>query len=97
MRVAPVEAPEIIGVLFVMIHLSVAVFVMENGNLAAVQNEDSLIVNVDPNRLIEARCVSLPSYFIEVVGYSLDQPYVSGQERPPRHLHWEETPLSLAA
>ncbi len=77
--VAPVVASEIIGVLFVMVRFPVSVLIMEDGDLSPVENEDSILVDMNSDRLVEARCEPLPSYVLEIVRYSPNQPYVSGQ------------------
>ena len=66
MSMAAVKAPKIVGVFFVMIDLFVSVCIMENGNLAAIKHEDSILVHMDSDWLVETGGKALPGNILEV-------------------------------
>ena len=67
MSMAPVKASKIVGVFFVVIDLFVSVCIMENGNLAAIKHEDSILVHMDTDGLIESGGIPLPGNTFEVI------------------------------
>ena len=44
-----------------MVRFPVSVLIMEDGDLSPVENEDSILVDMNSDRLVEARCVPLPN------------------------------------
>ena len=79
MSMAPVEAAKIIGVLFIVIHFLIVVGIVKDGDLATVEHEDPLVIDMDADRLVESGGIALPGHSIETVTYSFDQPNIAGQ------------------
>ena len=76
-RVVSVEATKIVGILFIVIDLLVAIGIVKDGNLATVEHEDSFFIDMNPDWLVESGGIALPCNLLKVVTYSFYQPDVT--------------------
>ena len=67
MSMAAVKPAKIVGVFFVVVHFPISIGIMENGNLAAIEHEDSILVHMDTDGLIEPGGIALPGNTFEVI------------------------------
>ena len=63
--------------ILVMVGLSIAVQVSENGDLVAAQHIDGFIYDLEPERLEQAGCDSLPGELSGLCSHAVNQPHVA--------------------
>ena len=95
--VAAVVTAEVVGIVFVEVGLIVAVEIVKSRDPSAIEDEDSVLIDVDSHWLVESRGVALPGHFHHLAAKpgdfpdftapDCDQGVAIGEERDASELH----------
>jgi hypothetical protein len=66
-RMTTVKPAKIIGVLFIVINLFVSICIVENRNLAPIENKYSVLIDMDTNRLVESSGIPLSGNIFQII------------------------------